>query len=249
MYTVHPTARLAGVSVRTLHYYDQTGLLPPDAATPAGYRLYSENALRRLERILFLRELGFSLKEIGPLLTAETAHQREAVARHKQLLLMQKERLQGLIDRCERILNQNDENDEIDWEVFSMTAIEKARGEYADEAKQRWGGTAAYAQSETRTAAYGKKEWNEVNAEAETILRQAAALVGADPASAEAQAVARRWQSHITAHYYDCTDEILRGLAELYVSDERFRTYLDGFGPGTAEFLAAAIRGILPLNP
>ena len=240
MRTIHQVAKLAGVSVRTLHYYDAMGLLPPSSATEAGYRLYDDAALCRLREILFLRELEFPLKEIQPMLELEACQQGEAIQRHRELLLLKRDRLQGLIDLCDQLLKGEIT---MGLESFDTTALENARQAYAEEAKQRWGQTEAYRQSEQRTAGYGKQDWAAAQADASAILRDAAA-VGTSPASETAQAIARRWQAHITRYYYDCTDEILAGLAELYETDERFQKYLDGFGTGTAAFLSASIRGL-----
>ena len=127
-------------------------------------------------------------------------------------------------------------------EQFNATALEEARQAYAEEAQQRWGQTDAYRQSEQRTAGYDKRDWAAAQADGDAILRDAAAAVNEAPTSDAAQAIVQRWQAHITRYYYDCTDEILAGLAELYVTDDRFMKYLDGFGAGTAAFLSASIR-------
>ena len=134
---------------------------------------------------------------------------------------------------------------------FDQTPIEKARDAYAAEAKQRWGETAAYAESEARAAKRTSADWNAVQTEVNAILADAAKLVNQDPASDAARAIVDRWQKHITANHYPCTDEILLGLADMYVADERFTASLDAFGEGTARFLAAAIkatRGFHPLD-
>lgn len=238
MMTVHEVARLAGVSERTLRYYDQLGLLPPASATEAGYRLYSESDLARLQRILFLRELDFPLKEIAPMLTAEERDRRLAVERHRELLTLKVRRLQGLIDLCERVLKGEDE---MSLQEFDPSAVEKQRNQYAQEARERWGGTEAYRESERRTAAYGDKEWASVNAESEAIMKEFASLAGQDPASPAVQAAVQKWQAHISARFYPCTDEILAGLGEMYIADERFTKTLDAHGQGTAKLMSEGI--------
>ena len=239
MMTVHEVAETAGISRRTLRYYDQLGLLPPAGESEAGYRLYDEAALRRLQRILFLRELDFPLREIAPMLTMEEQDRKTAVLRHRELLRLKTERLQRLIDLCDRILKGEDE---MSLNEFNPSTWENKRDEYAREAKERWGQTDAWKESEKKTAAYGKEDWKTVNAESEAILREFAGLTGQSPTSPEVRAVLRKWQDHITARYYHCTDEILAGLGQMYVADERFRKNMNAFGEGTAELVSEAIR-------
>ncbi|MCE5342358.1 MAG: MerR family transcriptional regulator [Eubacteriales bacterium] len=237
--TVHEVAKLAGVSERTLRYYDRFGLLPPTATSPAGYRLYDRADLEQLQRILFLRELDFPLKEIVTMLVAEANDQRQAILRHHELLEQKKMRLQGLIDLCERLLKGEDE---MSLREFDQSGIERLKDEYAREAKERWGESEAFHESEKRTAAYGDREWNEVKAESETILREFAALTGHDPTSPEVRKALAKWRDHINARFYPCTDEILAGLGEMYVADERFQKTLDEYGKGTARLMSEAIR-------
>ena len=239
MMTVHQVARLAGVSERTLRYYDQLGLLPPMAETEAGYRLYGDADLARLQRILFLRELDFPLKEISPMLKAEAKDQRLAVEQHRELLRLKVERLQGLIDLCERILKGEEE---MSLQEFDQSAVEKQREAYAREAKQRWGETEAYKESERRTAAYGKQDWDAIKAETDGIFAEFAALVGHDPISPEVRAVVIRWRDTISRRFYACSDSMLAGLGEMYMADERFRKTLDAYGEGTAALMSEAMR-------
>ncbi len=239
MRTVHEVAKLAGVSTRTLRYYDRLGLLPPAATSDAGYRLYGEADLVRLQQILFLRELDFPLKEIAPMLVAEARDRKRAVERHRELLELKKERLQGLIDLCGRVANGEDC---MDIQAFSQNDVERERARYAREAKERWGETDAYRESEKRTAAYGEREWSEVKAESDAILKEFAGLTGRSPTSPEVRATLAKWQKHITERFYPCTDEILAGLGQMYVADERFRETLDGYGEGTAVLISEAIR-------
>jgi DNA-binding transcriptional MerR regulator len=239
MMTVHEVAKLAGVSERTLRYYDQAGLLPPAATSPAGYRLYSEADLELLQRILFLRELEFPIKEITPMLAAEANDRQQAILRHRELLTQKQKRLQGLIDLCERLLKGEDT---MSLQEFDQADVQRLRNEYAREAKERWSETSAYQESARRTAAYGDREWSEVKAESEAILREFASLVGSDPTSSAVRAALVKWRDHISARFYPCTDEILAGLGEMYVADERFAKTMDAYGAGTALLMSEAIR-------
>ncbi len=154
---------------------------------------------------------------------------------------MRRDRLEGLIGLAERAMKG-----EIIMELgaFDMSEIEEAKAKYAEETRERWGGTNAYRQSEARTATYGKVDWARVKAEAQGVFDGFAKLRadGAAPDSPEAQALVRRWQDVITRNFYDCTDEILRGLASMYEADDRFRKNIDKAGEGTAAFMTAAIR-------
>ena len=239
MMTVHEVAALAGVSERTLRYYDRLGLLPPEMLSPAGYRLYGDADLRRLQQILFLRELEFPLKEIQPILEAEAMDRKQAVRQHRELLRLKKKRLQGLIDLCDRLLEGADD---MSLNEFNQTELDNQRDAYADEVKQRWGETDAYRESRKRTDAYHKEDWAVIKAESDAILSDFAALVGHSPVSPEVRAVLDRWCAHITKRYYPMTEEILAGLGQMYVADDRFRATLDGFGAGTAELISQAIR-------
>ena len=239
MMTVHEVAKLAGVSERTLRYYDQLELLPPASASQAGYRLYNGDDLRRLQRILFLRELDFPLKEIAPMLQAEAQDNRQAVERHRELLKLKVERLQGLIDLCGRILKGEDD---MSLQEFDPSAVEKQRREYAEEARKRWGTTDAYRESEKRTAAYTAGDWDAVKAETDEVFSGFAKLVGHDPVSPEVREMVTKWRDLISARFYRCTDEILAGLGEMYLADERFAKTLNAFGEGTAALMSEAMR-------
>ncbi len=243
MLTVHEVAKLAGVSARTLRYYDQVGLLSPAEVSPAGYRLYNMEALKRLQQILFLRELDFPLRDIGPMLSMEAADRRQAVRRHRDLLTGQKERLQGLIDLCGRILNGEDE---MSLGEFNAAKLQQERNAYADEVKQRWGDTDAYRESEKRSQNYDDAQWQTIHTEQEAILHAFAALVGHNPADAQVQATLQDWQDFITKRFYPCTDDILRGLGLMYAADERFQKTLNQFGAGTAKLMSDAIAVKLP---
>ncbi len=239
MKTVHQVAGLAGISVRTLRYYDEIGLLRPDGASEAGYRLYGSTAMERLQQVLFFRELGFPLDEIAAILDAPTYNKKEALRNHKSLLEMKRARLDALIGLVEEALEGENT---MSVKEFDMTAIESAREEYAKEAKERWGGTDAYRQSAARVKAYKKEDWAGISAASEALFRGFAAQREGDPASPEAQALVKSWKDFISEKFYDCTDEILAGLGEMYAADERFTKNIDAYGTGTAHFMRDAIR-------
>lgn len=236
--SISEMAKLCGVSVRTLHYYDQIGLLCPETAADSGYRWYREADVERMQQILFFRELDFSLKDILAILSDPHYDRQEALRRQRVLLRMKRDRLDRLLDLLDARLKGEQT---MEFAGFDRHDIDAAREKYAAEARQRWGDTDAWRQSQERAA---RSDTGERDAQAEgmnDIFRRAAALRDTDPASPEAQALVREWQAFLTEHYYDCTDEILVGLGEMYTADQRFQENLDRFGAGTASFLSAAI--------
>ena len=239
MMTVHAVAQLAGVSERTLRYYDRLGLLPPAAASEAGYRLYDEADLKRLQRILFLRELEFPLKDIAAMLTAEEKDNRLAVERHRELLRIKVRRLQGLIDLCGRLLKGEDE---MNLHGFDNRELEEKRDAYAQEARERWGQTEAYKESERRAAGYGAKDWETIRKEMDEVFGGFAALVGQDPTSPAVRAQVERWRAVLASRFYACDDAMLANLGAMYLADERFTKTLDAYGEGTAKLMSEAMR-------
>ena len=228
-------AEFTGVSVRTLHYYDEIGLLTPafvDRST--GYRFYDEQSLLRMQEILFYRELDFSLKSIGEILSAPNYNKTEALKEQKHLLTLKKERLERLIFAID---------DAIKGENV-MTAFDNREFEkYKTEAQEKWGQTDAYRQHAERTKNYSKQKWDDLAEGMDHIMAEFAVCMrsGKRPDSDEAQRLVKLLQNHITENYYHCTNEILAGLGEMYVTDDRFRANIDKHGDGTAEFIRQAI--------
>ena len=228
-------AALAGVSVRTLHYYDEIGLLKPaDVDEATGYRFYDESSLLRMQEILFYRELDFSLKRIVEILSAPTYDKTEALREQKQLLILKRERLERLISAIDKA-----EKGENVMKAFDNSAFET----YKAEAQERWGSTNAYKEHAEKTKGYGKEKWNGLVAELDAIFGEFALCMksGAEPCGEEAQHLVKRLQNHISANYYTCTVEILAGLGQMYVADERFRQNIDRHADGTAAFAGEAI--------
>lgn len=235
--SVGEIAKWLGISGRTLHYYDEIGLLKPSEVTPAGYRYYDEDDLRRLQQILFYRELEFSLRDIAAILSSPDHDQKGALEKHRELLLLKRRHLDELISLVENTLEG------ADMKTKAMTAdeIDAVKKQYADEARQRWGTTTAYAESETKYASYNEEEKIALGEEASAIFAAFAALRQLPPDHPEAQTLVAKWRDYITKHHYACSKEILTGLGAMYVADERFKANLDAYGQGTAAFMAAAI--------
>ena len=234
-------ARLTGVSVRTLHYYDEIGLLKPSAVDEQnGYRFYDEGCLERMQEILFYRELDFPLKDIQAILSSPDYDKRTALKEQKRLLTLKKKRLERLIKALDGAMKGED----FTVNVFDNSEFEAQREQYAKEAKEKWGNTSAYKESAEKTKGYSKEKMDEVNDGMNALMAEFAKCKadGFAPESGEAQTLVKKWQDFITENYYTCTKKILAGLAEMYVADERFKANIDSHGEGTAEFMSAAIR-------
>lgn len=237
--TISEMAKLSGVSVRTLHYYDEIGLLAPsEVVSETGYRYYNEDSLEKLQQILFYRELDFSLKEIVQIMNASDYNKEEALRKQRELLKLKRKRLDKLIG----LLNANLKGDTtMSFNEFDTTEIDEAKAKYAEEVKERWGNTDAYAQSQKKTSKYTKEDWKRVNEGMDELLKQFSESLNENPASEKVQGLVRGWQQYITETYYECTKEVLAGLGQMYVMDERFTKNMDKYGEGTAKLISEAI--------
>ena len=232
-------AKLTGVSVRTLHYYDEIGLLKPSTVDEKnGYRFYDEQSLERMQEILFYRELDFSLKDIQAILSSHDYDKHRALEAQKHLLTLKKERLERLIKAIDDAMK----GENFTMNVFDNSEFEAQRNSYAKEARERWGNTAAYKEFSEKT--YFAEKQDELNEGMNALMAEFAdrMAIGCAPESEEAQALVKKWQDYITENFYTCTKEILVGLGEMYTADERFKANIDRHGEGTAEFMCAAIR-------
>ena len=235
---VSEVAKLTGVTVRTLHYYDEIGLLKPSKVTEAGYRLYGNADLEILQQILFFRELDFSLSDIREIMLNPTYSRETALQNHRELLLQKRKHIDGLISLVDKTLKGDND---MSFKQFDTTEIKNARKEYAAEAKQRWGESDAYIEYEEKVSTYDDPQWKLLNGEGSYILREFGENRHLDPASKEAQALVKKWQEFITANFYNCTKAILSCLGEMYIGDDRFTQNIDRYGQGTALFMATAI--------
>ena len=235
---ISEVAKLSGVTVRTLHYYDEIGLLKPSDTTEAGYRVYSNKDLETLQQILFFRELDFPLNEIKEIMTNPNYNKNEALNKHKELLMEKRKRIDGLI----ALINKTIKGDNImSFKEFDNSRIEENKRKYSEEVKNRWGNTEAYKEYEKKTSSYDKNSWNTINEEMIEILKEFANNRNEDPNSHIVQSLVEKWRAYITSNFYNCTKEILSGLGLMYIGDERFKENIDKYGEGTAEFMAKAI--------
>ena len=228
-------AEFTGVSVRTLHYYDEIGLLVPAFVDKSnGYRYYDKSSLLRMQEILFYRELDFSLNSIGEILSSPNYDKHKALKEQKHLLTLKKERLERLISAIDDAVKGENV-----MKAFDNSEFDK----YKVETKEKWGKTDAYNEHAEKTKHYSKEKWNSLAEGMNDILAAFAVCMkkGEEPASTEAQNLVKKLQNHITENYYLCTNEILAGLGKMYVADERFKRNIDKNADGTAEFICEAI--------
>lgn len=243
-YTVGAVARLAGVSVRTLHHYDQIGLLSPEARSAAGYRIYSLAELKRLQQILYYRELGFPLEEIAAIMAGPGEDAAGHLRRQHRLLREQISRRQDLLTAVEKEMEALKMGISLTpEEQLEIFGTDKVTGEWADEAERRWGDTEAYKQSQRRAASYTKQDWIEIKTEAFSINQDflAAMQEGVAASDAPAMDIAERHRQHISQWFYDCDYSLHRCLAEMYLNDERFGKNYDDMAPGLAQYVHDAM--------
>lgn len=236
MMTVKEVSKLAGVSIRALQYYDKIGLLHPAKHTEAGYRLYDDAALERLQQIMLFRELEFSLKEIQNILDNPEFDRDFALEQQIKMLTLKRDHLDGLISFAR-------EQKELGGKPMSFDAFNnKKLEEYAKEAKEKWADTMAYSEYQEKSKARSK--------ETEAMLGQGLMDIFAEFGKAkhlpnespEVQALVEKLQSYISNHYYLCTKDILSSLGQMYRSGGAFTDNIDAVGGnGTAEFAASAI--------
>ena len=237
MKTVHEVSQLAGVSIRTLQYYDTIGLLNPSSHSDAGYRLYDDNDLEKLQQILLFRELEFPLKEIKEIINRPDFNRSKALEQQIQLLTLKKEHLENLITLARGIkaLGVNT----MDFKAFDTKKID----EYAKEAKAAWGTTPQYKEFEEKERNRTPKDNAGLVSDMMDIFRDFGKLKDGDPSSNEAQALVKRLQDFITEHFYKCTDQILSSLGQMYAGGGEFTKNIDhAGGEGTADFSNKAIQ-------
>lgn len=225
-----------GVSVRTLHYYDEIGLLKPSFVDDwTGYRYYDENSLLRMQEIMFYRELDFSLKNISQIITSPDYDKEKALSQQKKLLILKKERLEKLISSIDDAMKGK-----VIMNVFDNSKFES----YKDEVREKWGNTKAYAEYAEKSKNYGKDKFSAMSGEMAEIFgrfnlaMKNSAIAGSD----EVQGLVKELQDYITLNFYTCTKEILYGLGQMYVLDDRFKNNIDKAGEGTAKFISEAIK-------
>ncbi|MFS1301343.1 MerR family transcriptional regulator [Streptosporangium longisporum] len=242
-YAVGQVARIASVSVRTLHHYDEIGLVCPSRRTAAGYRRYTGEDLRRLQHVLFYRELGFALEEITVILDDPATDARAHLRRQHELLSRRIERLQTMAAAVQHAL-------EADILDISLTPEERFEvfgdfdpAEHEAEARERWGEGEAWRQSRHRVAAMTRRDWARFTGEAARTVEDFAAAyrAGLPAGGPRAMELAERHREHISRWCYDCSYEIHRALGDLYVGDARFAAHYEAVAAGLSRYIRDAL--------
>ena len=236
---INEVAKLSNTSVRTLHYYDEIDLLNPKSINSSGYRIYDGENIKKLQQIMFLKEMDFSLKEIKSILNDKNYNEEKAFLNHKDLLIKKRNRLNSLINLVDKYIQGENI---MSFKEFDMSEIETTKAEYKKEVKERWGSTKAYKQSKERTSSYSKEQWEKINSENNRIFSSFADIRHLDTSCERAQSLVTEWKEFINKYYYDCNNEILSSLSEMYINDERFKKNIDKFGDNTSIFISKAIK-------
>jgi MerR family transcriptional regulator, thiopeptide resistance regulator len=242
--SVGEVAQLAGVTVRTLHHYDEIGLLVPRGRSAAGYREYDDADLLRLQRVLSYRELGLALPAIADILADASADPLDHLRRQHALVLDRIGRLRHQLAAIEKTLEAHQMGIQLNADEMFQVFGDSNPAAHDDEARQRWGDTDAYRQSQRRVASYTKDDWLRITAETADVEErlQRAMQSGVPATDREAMDAAEEHRAVISRWYYECDHAIHRGLAQMYVEDPRFSAHYDDRSPGLAAYVAAAIQ-------
>jgi DNA-binding transcriptional MerR regulator len=238
--TVGQVADRFGVTVRTLHHYDEIGLLSPSERSRAGYRLYTEEDLTRLQHVVVYRRLGFALEDVAMLLE----HPEGAVEhlrRQRTAVLQRLGEMRDLVTAIDRALEREMSNQPATPDEMKELFGEGFHDAQA-EAEERWGETDAWRLSQERTKGYTKADWEEVRAESDrTHQAFTDAMDAGEPPTSEMAMDAAELHRASMQRFYDCSYEMHRGLADMYVSDPRFTATYDEIRPGMAHYVRDAI--------
>lgn len=237
MMTVNEVSKLTGVSIRTLQYYDKIGLLHPTKYTESGYRLYDDMALDLLQQILLFRELEFPLKEIKEIISSPDFDRDKALQQQIELLTLKKAHLENLISLAREIKT-------LGVKKMDFTAFDKSKiDDYKKRAKEQWGGSPQYKEYEQKAKGRTERDEQYIWKECMQLFAEFGNLREENPSGANAQGQVKKLQEWITSNCYDCTDEILFGLGQMYAADGEFKENIDSAGgKGTADFVSEAIR-------
>lgn len=236
MKTVHEVSKLTKVSVRTLHYYDSIGLLSPTDVTEAGYRLYDDTALERMQHILLFRELGFPLKEIKGILDSSDFDRNRALEQQIELLTLKKEHLENLIDFARGIKAIGVRY--MDFSAFDTSKID----EYAMQAKATYGNTESYKEYEEKTKGKTKEDMEILFKDLMQLFVEFGQMKEDDVSSEKVQAQVKKLQKYINDNFYTCSNQMLQMLGKMYSGGGSMTENIDNAGgAGTAEFVMEAI--------
>ena len=242
-YRIGEVARLAHVSVRTLRHYDAIGLLAPSGRSEAGYRLYADDDLERLQHVLFYRELGFALEEIGDLMRDPAFDRHDALVVQRGLLARKMRRLETMVGLIDRTLAAEREGAYMERDEMFDALGDFDPAEYEDEVRDRWGETDAYRESERRTRECTKEDWARFKEQSDAVNGRIVALMdeGVAPSDPRAMDAVERHRLLIDAWFYPCSPQMHGQLGQMYVADPRFAATYERIHSGMARYLCDAI--------
>ena len=237
MMTVNKVSKLTGVSIRTLQYYDNIGLLKPANYSESGYRLYDDTDMERLQQILLFKELEFPLKDIKTIIDSSDFDKDKALDQQIKLLELKRDHLDNLITFARNLKRKGANH--MDFTAFDTTEIEQ----YSNKAKEQWGSTEAYKEYAAKFSGRSKEDTSKVMKDFMEIFAKFGEIKDEEPSSAAALELVQNLKDFISANFYTCTDEILEGLGQGYVGGNDFTKNIDNAGgAGTAEFVNKAIQ-------
>ncbi|TPG67961.1 MerR family transcriptional regulator [Brevibacillus laterosporus] len=237
---VKEVAELVGVSIRTLHHYDQIGLLTPKETTDSGYRLYSEENLERLQQILFFKELDFSLKEIKRIINSPSFNRQEALTLQRKMLIEKRNRVDKMIETIDKTIKHM-------MGEIQMTNEERFEGinfrhnQYEKEARKRWGDQPVN-EINAKLESMTKDEHKGLSEKWDMIFNKLALLRDQSPESQEVQATIKEWYDFLNENFGKYSPDSFYGLGQLYINDERFTKNIDQYGYGLAKFMSEAMK-------
>lgn len=243
MYKINEVSKLTGVSIRMLHHYDKIRLLEPSKRTDSNYRMYNDDDIARLYQILLFKELEFPLQEIKQILDDKDFNREEVLKAQRNLIFEKKQRLERILESIDDTIESLGGNvmSKDNFKAFGYEEVKKHQEKYKEETKKRYGKSDAYRESQGKTSKYSKNDWENIMQEAGAIYEELYKLMDKDPSDEKVQELIQKWRNHITTNFYNCTIEIFRGLALMYVGDERFTKNIDKYGEGLAKFMSDAM--------
>ena len=243
MYKINEVSKLTGVSIRMLHHYDNIGLLEPSKRTNSNYRMYNDDDIARLYQILLFIELEFPLQEIKQILDNKDFDREEALKVQRNLIFEKKKRLERILESIDDTIENlgGKTMSKNNFKAFDYDEVKKHQEKYKEETEKRYGNSDAYKETQEKTSKYSKNDWESIMEEAAVIYEELAKLIDKDPSDEKVQELVEKWRNHINTNFYNCTVEIFRGLALMYVGDERFTKNIDKYRDGLAQFMSDAM--------
>lgn len=242
---VKEVAELVGASIRTLHHYDQIGLLTPKEITDSGYRLYSEENLETLQQILFFKELGFSLKEIKKIINSPSFNRQEALILQRKMLIEKRNKVDQMIETIDKTIKH------LAGEI-QMTNEERFEGinlgfnQFEEEARRRWGNQ-SIDEINTKLKEKSRDEQNDLSDRWDTIFNKLVSLRNQSPESQKVQSTIKEWYDFLNKNFSKYSLDAFYGLGQLYINDERFTKNIDQYGEGLAKLMSDAM-GVFTYN-